>query len=77
LTTRSPIWIVPAVISSSPGDGPQRSGLAAPGRADQHHELAVLDVQAQVVNSPDAAWVGLFYALKNYLCHLGISHAVR
>ena len=32
------------------GDHPQGSGLAAAGRADQHHKLAVLDVERQVLN---------------------------
>ena len=59
-----------------PGDGPQRGRLAAPGGADEHHELAVRDVKAQLVNGLDAARVGLFHVIKDYLCHLGTSRAV-
>ena len=33
-----------------PRDHPQRGRLAAPGRADEDHELTVLDPQAQVVD---------------------------
>jgi hypothetical protein len=35
------------------GDGPESGRLAAPGWADEHHELAVGDVEAQVVDSLD------------------------
>ena len=51
------------------GDRPQRGRLAAPGRADEHHELAVLDVEAEVVDGPDAARVGLLYVVHDDLCH--------
>ena len=35
------------------GDHAQRGRLAAAGRADQHHELLVPDVQVQVVDGGD------------------------
>ena len=37
------------------GHHPQRGGLAAPGRADQHQELARLHLQAEVVDRDHAA----------------------
>ena len=37
------------------GDHAQRRGLAAAGRPDQHHELAVLDGQAEVAHRDHAA----------------------
>ena len=64
LTTRSPIDDRAAGDLLQPGDRPQRGGLAAPGRADEHHELAVLDVKAQVVNGLDAARVRLFHVIE-------------
>ena len=54
------------------GDGPQRGRLAASGRADEHHELAVFDVQAEVVDGLDTACVRLFEVVKDYLCHGGV-----
>jgi hypothetical protein len=36
------------------GDDPKQRRLAAPGRADEHHELAVLDLQLDVVDRDHA-----------------------
>jgi len=33
-----------------PGQHPQGRGLAAAGRPDEHHELAVLDLQVEAVD---------------------------
>jgi hypothetical protein len=54
-----------------PGDGPQRGGLTAPGGTDEYHELAVLDVKAQVVDGLDAACVRFFHVIHDDLCHGG------
>ena len=35
-----------------PGDHPQRRRLAAAGRADEDHELAVADLEIDVVDGP-------------------------
>ena len=50
VTSRSAIRIVPPVIVSRPADRAQQRRLAAAGRADQDHELAVPDRQADVVD---------------------------
>ena len=41
------------------GDHPQQRGLAAAGRADQHAELPVADVEVDALDGVDAARVGL------------------
>ena len=38
-----------------PGDQPQGGGLAGPGRAEQHDELAVADRQAEIADRDDLA----------------------
>src|SRR4029077_15952560 len=48
---------------------PPRGGVPAPGRADEHHELAVLDVETQIIDGLDAARVRLFHVIEKYLCH--------
>ena len=43
--SRSPMKILPVVDLLQPREHPQGRGLAAPGRADEDHELAVADLQ--------------------------------
>ena len=50
VTSRSPIVIVPSVTSSRPAIIPQHRRLTAPRRADEHHELPIVDVQRQTVH---------------------------
>ena len=50
VTSRSPMWIVPVVDRLQPGEHPQRRRLAAPRRPDEHQELAVVDLQVEVVD---------------------------
>ena len=54
-----------------PRDGPQRRRLTAARRADQDHELAVLNVQAQPVDGLHAARVSLFHVIEDDLRHRG------
>ena len=68
LTTLPSIAMVPAVISSRPAQHPQQRRLAAARRADEHHELAVLDVEADAVDDLGAA-EGLLDVLERYRCH--------
>src|SRR5262249_2471961 len=41
------------------GDHPQERRLAAPGRADQHHELALADVEGDLVHCENAVRIDL------------------
>ena len=50
LTTRSPIRSVAVGDLLEPGDHAQAGRLAAAGRPDQDQELAVLDLEVQVVD---------------------------
>jgi hypothetical protein len=60
---------MPKMTLLQPGDRPQRGRLTAPGRTDEHHELAVGDVQAQIIDGPHAARVRLLHTVKDYLRH--------
>ena len=51
------------------GDRPQRRGLAAAGRADQDHELPVLDLKVEVVHPLDPTWINLVHLVKEYFGH--------
>ena len=60
VTSRSPMKIVPSDDLLDPGDQLQQRRLAAAGRADEHHELAVADLERDVVDrGRAAALVGL------------------
>ena len=45
----------PPVICLEPGDHAQQRGLAAAGRADEDHELAVVDLEVDAVDDLDRA----------------------
>ena len=64
LTIRSPIFSCPSGDVLEAGDHPQRGRLAAPRRADEHQELAVLDAQVEVVDGPCAVRVDLRHSLE-------------
>ena len=51
LMSRPPISIRAAVERLKAGQHPQRGGLARARRADKDHELAVLDVEVERVDS--------------------------
>ncbi len=55
----------PAVVDlGQPGNGAQQRALAAAARAEQHQELALADVQGNVVDDRDAL-VPLGYLIEN------------
>ena len=49
-----------------PGEHAQRRRLAAARRADEHHELAVLDVEVEVVDGARAVGVHLRHAIERH-----------
>ena len=52
-----------------PGDQSQQGGLAATGRADEHHELAIADFQVDALD--DLAAVEAFLQVVNLqVCHV-------
>jgi hypothetical protein len=59
------------------GDRPQRRRLAASGRTDEHHELALLHLKVQVVERLDAALVHLVHVVEDDLCHEGTPSLCR
>ncbi|KAG1385888.1 hypothetical protein G6F60_014675 [Rhizopus arrhizus] len=52
-----------------PRDDAQQRGLAAAGRPEQHHELAVADVQVQRAHGLEVG-IGLLDALQGYAGHI-------
>jgi hypothetical protein len=54
-----------------PGEHAQHRGLAAAGRADQDHELSVVDFEIEVRYSDAAVRVGLAHPLERDLGHGG------
>jgi hypothetical protein len=52
-----------------PRDQAEQRRLAAPGRPDQHHELAVADLQRDVVDGHDTAAELLRHAVDQDLGH--------
>ena len=64
LTTRSPILTVPPVDLLEPRKHAQRGGLAAAGRADEDHELAVVHVEVEVGDGKEAVAVGLGHVVE-------------
>ena len=70
-TTLSPIRSVALGDVLEAGHHAQRSRLAAPGRPDEHHELAVLDLQIEVVDGACSIRVDLRDVDEGDLSHLG------
>ena len=58
-TTLPPILISPQRDFLEAGDHAQRGRLAAARRADQHHELALGDLEVQVADRSDVVGVDL------------------
>ena len=56
VTSRSPIWISPVVDLEQPGEHVEQRGLAAAGRAEQHDELAVLDLEVEILETVSAPY---------------------
>ena len=77
VTSRSPIEIVARRHLLEPGDQAQQRRLAAAGGADEHHELAVLDVQRHVVDRDHAAGELLRHPLDQDLGHVVTYAATR
>ena len=69
-TTSPPIRSSPLGDVLEPGDHPQRGGLAAARRADEDHELAVLDRQVHVPHGLVAVGVALGDFVENDVGHL-------
>ena len=59
-----------------PRHHPQRRCLAAPGRADEHDELAVLDRKRQVDDRARPVRVGLADVLEAQTCHYGLNSRI-
>ena len=53
-----------------PGDHPQERRLPAAGRADEDHELAVLDVERDRIESLDPVWIDLRGVLEPDAAHV-------
>ena len=68
-TTCPPIRTFPDVISSRPGDHPQRRRLSAAGRADEDHELAVLDLEVEIGDGLRPVGIDLRELLEGDLRH--------
>jgi hypothetical protein len=66
-TRADPDHAVGDVLES--GDHPQRRGLAAPGRPDEHHELAVLDREVELLDGTRAVRIDLADRLERHRRH--------
>ncbi len=55
LTRLPAMRISPPVIALEPGDRVEQRGLAAAGRADEHQEAALLDVEVDALQDLDGA----------------------
>ena len=70
LTTRPPIETRAVGDVLEPGDHAQRGRLAAARRADEHEELAVVDVERQVEDGLDAVVVDLVDFVERDVSHV-------
>ena len=61
--------MVPPLISSSPAMDRSAVDLPHPDGTDQDHELAVGDIQAQLVDGLHPARIGLFHLIQDDLRH--------
>ena len=59
VTSTPPIETSPIVTSSRPGDHPQQRRLAAAGRADEHAELALGNLERERIDGLDAVGIDL------------------
>ena len=57
-----------------PGDHPQRGRLAAARRADEHEELAVANLEREVVDRLDAVLVDLVDLVEHHVSHYPLVH---
>ena len=64
LTTRSPMSIRPSVMSSSPATQRSAVVLPQPDGTDEDEELAVLDLEVQVVDGDDVLAVPLVHVVE-------------
>ncbi len=69
LTTRPPIEIVPSEISSSPATMRSAVVFPQPDGPDENQELAVVDVEREVFDRLDVAWVDLVDVLEGDFRH--------
>ena len=69
LTTRSLIRSTPSLMLLEPGDHAQGGRLPAPGGADEHHELAVVDLEIQTADRSRSVRVHLRHVLERDLGH--------
>src|SRR5829696_4218328 len=68
LTTRSPIRKTPSEMSSSPATI-RRGRFPASGRPDEHHELAVFDLEVDVVDGLCAVRIDLAHIFEGDAGH--------
>jgi hypothetical protein len=71
LRIQAAVTVEPACDLFKTGNHTERSRLSAPGTSDKHHELAVLDVQADILNCCECRaapiiYVGLHQILDFY-----------
>ena len=70
LTSLSPILIFPGDLLE-PGDHPQGRWTSPAGGADQHHKLAVRDIEIEILDRPKAVGIPLGYVIEARSCDCG------
>ena len=68
LTTRIADQDLAVTDLLEPGDHPQRRRLAAAGRADEHHELAVADLELEIGRRRACRRAKVFETSWNSIC---------